>query len=1387
MTILLAPAPPTVASDVICEGDNFPPFTATGTNIIWYTDALLSDTAAIGSTFTPLDSIPGTYDWFVTQTDAINGCASFPDTAILVINAIPAAPVASDEQACFGDSIPALVALGTNINWYSDSSLSVLEFSGAIFNTGQTIPGPYYYYVTQNINNCESPANEVLLSIYNIPTLPVSNDVTACFGDIIPDLTAIGTNVNWYSDSLLTTLIYTGDTFATGETAGGIYLYYVTQSADGCESSADQVTLTINQTAPPIAGDSSVCFGETAVLTASGENILWFTDPLLTDTVYYGNTFLTGDTAVGQHDYYITQTDSMTYCESESVMISLTINTLPATPLASDVTMCSLEEIPGLIATGTNINWYYISSLDSLAYSGDTLPVTDTSGGIHLYYVTLTIYSSPATPVVNDVFVCYGDSIPPFVASGNYTEWYADSALTQLLNTGNIFNSGDTAVGNYYYYVIANDSTTNCVSETDEILLMISNDYPPQPVVYDNTICFGDPLATLSADGVNIRWYSDSTLTDSIYFGNIYNTGQTDSGAYAYYVTQENGCGEGTASLITLTILGLPDAPVGFDTTFCYGVPPVLNSSGTDIQWYSDPQLTNLLFTGAIFTPADTNSGVYTYYLTQTINCESPADTVILTIIALPSAPLANDESICESEYTSGLIASGTDIQWYDTTGLIFIGDTLTLLPTTQGLYYYFATQTVNGCEGPSDTASLTINALPVPPVVQDEFACLGQQVPDLVATGTNVEWYSDSLLTQLIYTGNVFSTGDTAAGDYYYYAIQQDTATGCFSIANEALLMISGDILNPPVVYDNTICYGDTALLTADGVNIHWYSDSLLTDSLFFGNTFYTSQIDTGEYTYYVTQENGCGESEPSAAVLTILGIPAAPVGVDAEYCFGDTNTVLNATGTNINWYSDSQLNNLLYSGSVYQTGETAPGVYIYYITQTITCESTTADTVILTINALPPVPITSDEIICEGEFSDGLIAVGTDIHWYDSTGLIFIGDTLTLLATTPGVHYYYATQTENGCEGSADTVELNIIVLPPPPDAQDEFVCLGQQVPDLVATGINVEWYSDSALTQLVYTGNIFPTGDTAVGEYYYYAIQQGTLTGLCFSNPNEVFLMISSDILNPPVVYDNTICYGDTASLNADGVNIRWYSDSLLTDSLYFGNIFNTSQINTGAYIYYVTQENGCGESEPSVATLTIVTVPDAPVGIDATVCYGDTNTILTASGTNVNWYSDATLSNLLYSGNTYQTGETAPGVYTYYITQTIVCEGAADSVTLTINSLPSAPIALDETICQGEYSEGLIGTGTDIHWYDSTGLIFTGDTLTLLATVPGIHYYFTTQTENGCESQFDTVVFTINASPATPVVTDTAICYGQLTPDLTATGNNVEWYGDGFIPA
>ncbi len=432
---------------------------------------------------------PGTYTITVTETD-LNGCIGAPVTVDVNVIPLPTATVATSQTACFGTSIPDLTAIGANVNWYSDAALTTNVFTGNSFATGQATVGIYTYYVTETLNGCEGPSVPVTLEIYAIPSAPSAASQTVCFGSVIPDLTASGTTLTWYSDAGLTAVVGNGTPFATGQTTVGIYTYYVTETdVNGCESSGTPVTLEIYALpTAPVAANEAACEGSLIPdLTAAGSNIIWYSDAALTTVVGNGTSFTTGQVAAGIYTYYTTQTDG-NGCESNATNVTLEIYALPTALVAVNEVACEGGIIPDLTVTGSNPTWYSDATLTTVVGNGSNFATGQTLAGVYTYYVTetntngcesaatmvtLTINSFTTLPLASNQSACFGTTIPDLTATGVGTSftWYSDATLTAVVANNSPFATGQTAVGTYTYYVT--ESQNGCESPAATVILTI--------------------------------------------------------------------------------------------------------------------------------------------------------------------------------------------------------------------------------------------------------------------------------------------------------------------------------------------------------------------------------------------------------------------------------------------------------------------------------------------------------------------------------------------------------------------------------------------------------------------------------------------------------------------------------------------------------------------------------------------------------------------------------------------------------------------------------------------------------------------------------------------------------------------------------------------------
>jgi hypothetical protein len=203
-----------------------------------------------GDIFNPPSA--GSYQITYTYT---GGCGLSYVTKEFIITDYPAAPTAPDKEYCTSQIAVLEATSGSNIRWYSGG---VLVSTANPFSTGQTVPGTYYYTVTQSLNGCESPETAVSLTIYNgvsVTTQPQPE--TVCAGDNASfTVTASGYNMSyqWQENGVNITDggIYSGTATPTLTLAapglalsGRLYRCVITTSC-GTPATSNAALLTIN-------------------------------------------------------------------------------------------------------------------------------------------------------------------------------------------------------------------------------------------------------------------------------------------------------------------------------------------------------------------------------------------------------------------------------------------------------------------------------------------------------------------------------------------------------------------------------------------------------------------------------------------------------------------------------------------------------------------------------------------------------------------------------------------------------------------------------------------------------------------------------------------------------------------------------------------------------------------------------------------------------------------------------------------------------------------------------------------------------------------------------------------------------------------------------------
>jgi hypothetical protein len=176
-----------------------------------------------------------------------------------------------------------------------------------------------------------------------------------------------------------------------------------------------------------------------------------------------------------------------------------------------------------------------------------------------------------------------------------------------------------------------------------------------------------------------------------------------------------------------------------------------------------------------------------------------------LTVQALPTAVISTaTPSICQGGVATLTASGGVSYVWGGTLGIS--GVTQNVTPSSATTYTVTVTD-ANGCQA-STSQTITVINTPSPTGSSAQTFCSGATVADLIANGSSIAWYANSI------GGAPLSSSDVL-GNEIYYASQ--TVNGCESI-NRLGVAVTVIILNSSVTQT-----GNTLTAAQSGANYTW------------------------------------------------------------------------------------------------------------------------------------------------------------------------------------------------------------------------------------------------------------------------------------------------------------------------------------------------------------------------------------------------------------------------------------------------------------------------------------------------------------------------------------------------------------------------------------
>ncbi len=445
----------------------------------------------------------------------------------------PSAPTASGQTICSGStaSLSATCASGT-AKWYNSNTSTTVLGTSSFTTPNLTINTTYYVACESGGSpNCVSTRTPQTVSINQNPALPtaVANS-PVCEGQSIMLIANGGTHYSWTGPSGFTSTLSNPSRENATMSYGGNYFVTIT-NVNNCSATASVNVLINNKPPSPITTTRTFCaenlaaslsINATALLN---HTLIWYGNNSTGGTTT--NTPIHNPTTSGITNYYVSQINNFTNCESNRATIVVSVNPKPSPPSTTPLALCINAPVQSLTANAGSavytLLWYGTSSTGGIGSTIAPAPLTNLVGTTAYYVSTrdnVTLCESNRASLVFTV-----NPIPnaPSITTNKTTLCGIETATLQATGcNGTIrWNNGSTGtsivvnLGGTYSAVCEN----NCGFSSPSNQIIVSKlSTPSAPIIStDRTIiCGGNERATLTASNCygTLNWSNGATANN---------------------------------------------------------------------------------------------------------------------------------------------------------------------------------------------------------------------------------------------------------------------------------------------------------------------------------------------------------------------------------------------------------------------------------------------------------------------------------------------------------------------------------------------------------------------------------------------------------------------------------------------------------------------------------------------------------------------------------------------------------------------------------------------------------------------------------------------------------------------------------------------------------
>ncbi len=1261
----------------------------------WYSDADLSHQVGTGASVNVNVTADATY--YVT---AANGnCVSTAKAVTVTIRqSIDAPAIATSIYACDGNAtLPATFGSNT-LTWKNSEGASLSDLNVTLSS------GSASYTATYEVNGCESQPANVTVTYEANPTISATGNARCGAGAV--ELTATTTGMAYWFDTesaanafanASSTHTATGATYSPSVTATKTY-YVRALNEHGCLSTVANAVATVNNNNDQLTTTAVENCGPTTVtLTATGSSnpLTWYSDA-------QGETVLDATTqnVTTTTTFYVASTDGNN-CLSALVPLTVTINTVPATPTLPQTEYCkkSYESLTLTASTTSGdamITWItpensiVNGSINNAAVGTYRVVAVNTTTNCHSDTVTVTVKQKPSTPAVNSQwYVCSPGLTIMYVNNPNsaYTyTWYSDAALTTIVDTGStirpIINESDT------FYVTA--TFDGCESDPTSTKIGIK-EQAAAPILPDLIYaCDGSATLPSTYENKNLSWRTMGG-------GLVVNPVTVDNGSsrkyYAFLMV--NGC-PSKADTVTVTYEANPTISATGNARCGAGAVELTATTTGTAYWFDTESAANAFTnasstytaTGATYSPSVTVTKTYYVRALSEHGCLSTVANAVATVNNNTDQLTTTSVENC-GPTTVTLTATGSSnpLTWYsDAQGETVLDATTQNVMTTTT--YYVASTDGNNCRSALVPLTVTINTVPAAPQINavDPICGTGSRTLSIASNPDNytVRWYiNNNVITQPTYNLNNLSATNT------YYASFYD---GTCESAKDTVVVVVNTIPAKPVITAENLCGAGNASLTATvqgdntGCQLEWRRDG---EASAFATGETASDNITSTTTYTVNNNNASTGCSALSDPFTVTVFPT--------YAISETKEACNQYVWNNETFTQS--------GTYTRTLQTVNG-----------CDS------VVTLNLTVNYPDTTviDTTVCDlltlyGQdyTTSGRYVVQTSTEgcgsYADINVVVKRSSTATInmslcenelpynfngTQVTAAGPYTVVIPNAAGCDS---TITLNVTVNPQPTltTLTGASRC-GAGAVTLVAEGTNgnaYAWYAESdALMPVCQTATY---NVTDLSETHTYYVQLTNTTTGCASGRMPVVATVNPVPANP-VVADQVRCGNGsvtfTATIDDNATTCRWYLNNSANAQVQETGLQYTVNASAPVSTFYVESYNAnttCKSSRQPVAA-TVRAIPTLPQFAAQSHCGPGTFSIEAPATGTYQWYAAAEGGEPLnITNNTTPELTASTQYYISYVVEyndiTCASNGRAP-LALTIYPVYE-PQTIRDTICQG----------------------------------------------------------------------------------------------------